>query len=145
MTTYTPPPGYQTVTPYLLVRGLDALLGFLDRVFGIEVHEKLCGADGNTRHAEIRIGESMIMFGEAPGADFEPQPAGLYVYVPDVDSIYEQALAAGAQPIMPPADQFYGDRQGGVSDPAGNTWWVATRKKTLSSDELQRRARESWS
>ena len=144
MTIFKPPPGYQTVTPYVAVRGLDAVLTFLDDIFGIRFHEKLEDANGVVRHAEVMIGDSMVMLGESPGDEFPPMPASLYVYVADVDEVYTKALASGAAEIMPPTDMFYGDRHGGIVDPAGNMWWIATRIEDLDQEEIQRRARSFW-
>ena len=90
-------------------------------------------------HAEVRIGDSMVMMGEASDA-WKPMPSALYLYVADVDVAYRRALAAGGTSTMEPMDQFYGDRSGGVKDPAGNIWWIATRVENLSREELERRA-----
>jgi len=134
------PEGYQSVTPYLVVPGVRDLLTFLEQAFDAEVTTApMTTPDGRVMHAEVRIGESRVMMGEPP-ADFAPMPALLYLYVADADAAYARALAAGATSMMEPADQFFGDRNAGVKDPCGNLWWLATRKETLSDEELRRRA-----
>ena len=99
----------------------------------------MAGPDGSVMHGEVRIGDSVVMMGEAWG-ESKPIAAALYLYVNDTDVTYRRALQAGATPLREPADQFYGDRSGGVKDPAGNQWWIATRKEDLSPEELARRA-----
>jgi PhnB protein len=135
------PPGYHSVTPYLTVTGVSALLDFLAKAFDAQETERVPGPDGTVAHAESRIGDSIIMMGEVRGA-LAPMPGVLYVYVPDTDATYRRALDAGALPVQEPADQFYGDRSAGVRDPAGNLWWIATRRETLSPEEIARRAAE---
>lgn len=90
-------------------------------------------------HAEVQIGDSVAMISDT-SAQSKPMPGMLYAYVPDVDATYKRALAAGATPIMEPADQFYGDRHGGVRDVAGNQWWIATHIEGVLPEELRRRA-----
>lgn len=132
------PDGYHTVTPYLKVEGVAELIDFLKRAFEAVETERLPGPDGKVGHAEVRIGDSVVMMGEA--GDGNPMPAMIYLYVSDTDAAYKRALEAGATSLMEPADQFYGDRNGGVQDPFGNIWWVATRKEDVSAEELRRRA-----
>lgn len=133
------PDGYHTVTPYLLAADVRPLLDFLQRGLGAVEVEKMTAPDGSIRHAEVRIGDSMVMLGAA-GGDYPPMPCMLYLYVEDVDALYQRALDAGATPVQPPADQFYGDRSGGVRDAAGNQWWMATHVEDVPPDELARRA-----
>ena len=117
------PDGYHTVTPYLLVRGVPEFLEFLKNAFGaIELVRTKGGAGGI--HAEVKIGDSHIMMGD--DGKRPTQPVTLYLYVPDADAAYNRALKAGAGSIQPPTDQPYGDRSAGVTDPFGNTWYVAT-------------------
>lgn len=137
------PDGYHSITPYLMVEDAAKLIEFAKQAFGAVETERVTRPDGGIMHAEVRIGDSPVMMGEPVGRP--PTPAGLYLYVADVDATYERALAAGAKPIMPPADQFYGDRSGGVTDPAGNMWWIATRIENLPKEELARRAQEAMS
>ncbi|MBZ5496966.1 MAG: VOC family protein [Acidobacteriia bacterium] len=91
------------------------------------------------QHAEAKIGDSIIMMGEAQG-EWKPKPATLYVYVDDVDAVYRRALQAGATSLREPANQFYGDRSGGVQDESGNQWWIATHIEHVTPEEMARRA-----
>jgi PhnB protein len=92
-------------------------------------------------HAEVRIGDSILMMGEA-SEEFPPMPGSFYVYVEDTDAAYQRALDAGAETLMEPADQFYGDRNAGVWDSCGNSWWIATHIEDVPEEEIGRRARE---
>jgi PhnB protein len=139
MTTKPIPDGYHTLTPYLIVADAAQQIEFLRKAFGAREHEMLREPDGTVMHADVLIGDSHVMLGQAKGA-WKPMQASIYMYVDDCDAAYRSALAAGATSIMEPADQFYGDRHGGVLDPAGNQWWMATRIENVSSEELQRRA-----
>jgi PhnB protein len=132
------PDGYHSVTPYLIVKGVAQLIDFLKSAFEAVETERLPGPDGTIGHAEVRIGDSIVMMGE--GEHFEPMPAAIYLYVNDVDACYTRALNAGATSVMEPADQFYGDRSGGVKDAFGNLWFVATHKEDVSPEEILRRA-----
>ena len=135
------PDGYHSITPYLVVPGVAKLLDFLKQAFGAEpTHPPMTKPDGTVMHAEVQIGDSRIMMGDASGAKSGSMPAVLYLYVPDCDAVYRRALQAGGTSISEPADQFYGDRHGGIMDPSGNQWWVATRKEDVSSEEMMKRA-----
>jgi len=120
------PPGFSAITPYLFADGADALLRFLIDGLGGEL--RLCHRrpDGMIGNAQVRIGPASLMLSEA-SADWPAMPASLYLYVADADAAMQRAMAAGAQAVMPVADQPYGDRQGGVRDPAGNLWWISQR------------------
>lgn len=133
------PEGYHSITPYLAVQGASRLIEFLQEAFDARVVERLDRPDGTVGHAEVRIGDSMLMVGDA-GAKWAPMPAGIYLYVNDTDSTYRRALAAGATSLMEPADQFYGDRNAGVKDPSGNHWWIATHVEDVSPEEMKRRS-----
>jgi len=133
------PEGFHTVTPYLVVKGAAALIEFLKQAFDAQELHVMKDAEGNVRHAEIRIGDSPIMLGEST-SQWQPMPAGIYLYVPDTDATYKKAMAAGASSIMEPADQFYGDRNGGVKDAWGNFWWIGTHVEDVSPEEMERRA-----
>lgn len=133
------PEGYHSVTPYLVVEGVPKLIDFLKAAFDAVETERVPGPDGKIGHAEVRIGDSVVMMGEA-GGESKPMPAMIYLYVSDADANYKRALDAGATSLMEPADQFYGDRSAGVKDPCGNQWWIATRIENVSKEELQRRA-----
>jgi PhnB protein len=134
------PEGYHSVTPYLSVQGVARLIDFLKQAFGAqEVHGPMTRPDGTIMHAEMKIGDSIVMMGE-PMGQFGPMPGAIHLYVEDVDATYRRALEAGATSLMEPADQFYGDRQGGVADPVGNHWWIATHKEDVSAQEIEKRA-----
>jgi uncharacterized glyoxalase superfamily protein PhnB len=133
------PEGYHTVTPYLSVQGADKLIEFLQQAFATTEVERVMRPDGTIGHAEVRIGDSIVMLGEAT-AEWKPMPCAIYLYVEDADATYQRALQAGATSIMEPADQFYGDRSAGVQDPSGNYWWIATHQEDVSPEELQKRA-----
>src|SRR5437867_10828831 len=116
------PVGFHTVTPYLVSEGVPRLIEFLDAAFNAVEVERSIDGNGRVMHAEVRIGDSMVMIGEA----MDRCPAvstSLYLYVPDIDAVYCQAIQAGGVSLMEPADQFYGDRNAGVQDPAGHKWW----------------------
>jgi PhnB protein len=132
------PPDHNTVSPYLVVHGVTGLLEFMRHAFGAQELHRTATPDGQVRHAEARIGDTVIMMGEAT-AEFPARPAMLHVYVSDADAVYRRALEAGAASLRAPADQFYGDRTGGVQDAFGNQWWMATHKEDVSDDEIARR------
>ncbi|MGH2454359.1 MAG: VOC family protein [bacterium] len=138
MTVKPVPEGYHTVTPYLIVRGVPQLLDFLKRAFDAVETERQT-RDGVVTHAEVRIGDSVVMMGEA-GDRNPPKPAMLYLYVKDADALYNRALQAGATSARELADEFYGDRVGAVKDSGGNEWWIATHQEDVSPEELARRA-----
>lgn len=134
------PDGYHTITPYLIVPDIQTVLDFVQGAFDAEVTMKINGPGGQPTHAEVRIGDSKVMMGQRP--DGGTMPAMIYVYVTDTDATYQRAIAAGATSEMEPSDQFYGDRNAGVKDQAGNLWWIATHIEDVPPDELQRRAAE---
>jgi PhnB protein len=138
------PAGYHTVTPYLTVADARKAIDFLKRAFDAKTTESLSeDSDGNIRHAEIKIGDSMVMVAQARD-EWKARPSAFYLYVPDCDGWYKRAMQAGAKSLMEPADQFYGDRNAGVEDPAGNYWWIATHIEDVSPDELDRRAQAAF-
>ncbi len=137
MTVAGKPERYHTVNPYIVVPDADRLAAFLKKAFEGEVVARIAGSDGSIMHLEVEVGDSVIMMGQSKG---EPRLCSLYLYVADTDSTHAAALEAGATSIMEPADRYYGDRNAGVKNPAGNLWWIATRKEELSPEELQRRA-----
>jgi PhnB protein len=116
---------YRTVTPYLIVSDVPRLLRFLSEAFGASERMRLPRADGSVMHAEVTIGDSIVMMGE-PTDKFGPMPASIYLRVDDADAAYRKALEAGGTSISEPADQPHaGERYGGVKDPCGNHWWPA--------------------
>jgi PhnB protein len=136
------PKGFHTVTPYLTVRDVDKVIQFLRQAFKAEVsHEPIKRPDGKIMHAQVKIGDSCVMMGEE-SEQAKATASTLYLYVPDVDQVYQQAVKAGGKSVMEPADMFYGDRCGGVKDSSGNSWMVATHKEDIELPELQKRADE---
>jgi PhnB protein len=141
------PEGYHSVTPYLILSGAGDAIAFYKRALGAEEVMRLADPGGKVHHAEISIGDSRIML-----ADEHPEiqalspktvggsPVSIHLYVEDVDRAVERAVAAGATLVRPVADQFYGDRVGGIEDPFGYRWFIATHKEDLTIDEIRRRA-----
>ncbi len=141
------PDGYHAVTPYLIVRGAARAIEFYRRAFGARELYRLDQPDGRVGHAEIQIGDSRVMLAdEHPEAGARsPEAVGgtpvtLTLYVPDVDATVARAVAAGATLVRPVADQFYGDRAGGLTDPFGHTWFVMTHVEDVTPGEMGRRA-----
>ena len=133
------PDNYHSVTPYLVVDGAVRLIDFATSVFGAQETERVDAPEGRIGHAELRIGDSLVMLADGHGGR-EPMPCMLHLYVDDADATYQRALAAGATSLEPPADKFYGDRGALVRDPCGNLWWIATHIEDVPPDELHRRA-----
>jgi uncharacterized glyoxalase superfamily protein PhnB len=135
------PDGFHTVTPYLVVPGVTTLIDFLQQAFDAQLlFSPMMRSDGGIGHAEVKIGDSIIMMGE-PMHDMPPMPGSIYLYVQETDAVYQRALQAGATSLMEPADQFYGDRSAGVKDPVGNQWWIATHKEDVPPEEMIKRAK----
>jgi len=132
------PDGYHTVTPYIVISDVAKLIEFLKNAFGASEITRHTRPDGSVMHAEVRIGDSVVMMGGAAGA-VKPFPAMLHVYVEDIDSVYRRAMQAGAISLREPANQIYGDRSGGVQDAFGNQWWLATHLEDVSEEEMARR------
>jgi PhnB protein len=140
------PEGYHTVTPYLIVNGGAAALEFYKKVFGATELMRFDGPGGKLAHAEMKIGDSIVMLSDEYGEmGFRgPQaiggsPVGIMLYVQDCDQIFNRAVAAGASVKKPLEDQFYGDRSGTLVDPFGHVWTIATHKEDVSPEEMQRR------
>jgi PhnB protein len=141
------PEGYPQVTPYLVVEGAEAAIAFYGTVFGATERMRLPGPDGTIGHAELRLGDSLLMVAdEAPQLGIRgPRaiggtPVTISVYVEDVDGVVERAVQAGATVLRPVEDQFYGDRSGQFEDPFGHRWSVATHVEDVSPEEMGRRA-----
>ena len=132
------PQGYHTVTPYLIVDDARAQIEFLQKAFGATKSFSHDGPDGKIAHAEVKVGDSILMIGNA-GGKWPARPCNIYLYVENTDDLYKRALAAGAKSVMEPANQFYGDRNAGVEDSNGNQWWIATHVEDVSPDEMERR------
>jgi len=120
------PDGYRTVTPYLIVPDADALLSYIEKAFAGRTRSRHTDDDGRVMHAEITIGDSVVMVGEA-NEEFPANRSMIHLYVADVDTMFRSAIEAGGTPIREPEDMPYGDRSGGVVDPWGTQWWMATR------------------
>jgi len=140
------PDGYHSVTPYLMVAGAAQAIDFYKKVFGAVETMRFPGPDGKIGHAEIRIGDSVIMLADdQPGAlcrgpkSLGGSSVGILLYVKDVDAVFNQAVAAGAKVVRPVANQFYGDRSGSVEDPFGHSWTIATHVEDLTAEEMQKR------
>jgi PhnB protein len=141
------PDGYHSVTPYLVVGDGARAIEFYKEAFGATELFRMDGPGGKIHHAEIRIGDSNIMLAdEHPEMNARsPQtlggsPVSLMLYVTDVDATVGKAVEAGAKLLRPVADQFYGDRTGGVEDPFGHAWYIATHVEDVAPEELQKRA-----
>ena len=140
------PEDYHSINPYLVVRNADRAIEFYKKAFGTEERFRMQGADGKTiMHAELKIGDSVFMLTEeSPDMKaLSPEsiggsPISLYVYVKNVDGVFNQAVSEGATALYPVRDQFYGDRCGYLKDPFGHLWSIATHKKDLSPDELRK-------
>ena len=140
------PEGYQRVTPYLSVDGAAEAIEFYVNVLGAKERMRMPAPEGKIGHAEIEIGNSVVMLAdEAPEIRFRsPRALGgtpviLHVYVEDADAVFEQAVAAGATALRPVEDKFYGDRTGEFKDPFGHRWSVATHVEDVSEEEMARR------
>jgi PhnB protein len=140
------PDGYHNVTPYLFVRGAAAAIEFYKTVFGATEILRMPGPDGRIAHAEIKIGDSIVMLAdENPGRGvMSPQTiggysAGMMVYIENVDAVVKKAIERGARALHPIKDQFYGDRSGSILDPFGHMWTIATHVEDVSEEELKKR------
>jgi len=120
------PDDYPSVSPYLTASDAQALVDFVVTTFGARVLRRFEREDGSIQHAELRIGDSVVMLGQAVEG-WPPVPAHLHVYVPDVDATYAKALGNGAESVQEPTQRGDPDRRSGVKDPVGNTWWISTQ------------------
>jgi PhnB protein len=144
------PDGYHTATPYLIVNGAAAAIDFYRKVFGAVERMRMPDDKGGVGHAELEIGDSVIML-----ADEQPMlgyrgpksiggtPVSIMLYVEDADAHFQQAVAAGATVKQPLEDKFYGDRSGSFEDPFGHVWIVSTHKEDVSPEEMQKRAAQA--
>ncbi|HEV2724230.1 MAG TPA: VOC family protein [Thermoleophilaceae bacterium] len=144
------PDGYPRVTPYLIIDGAAAAIEFYEKVLGAKERFRMEAPGGRLGHAELELGESLIMLAdEFPDMDvrgpktFGGTPVTISVYVQDVDAVFDAALAAGGTSVRPVEDQFYGDRNGQFEDPFGHRWSVATRVEDVPPEELEKRAAEA--
>ena len=140
------PDGHRTVTPYLAIKNATEALEFYKKAFGATERYRLMMPDGRVGHAEIGLGDSIVMLsdefpeygGKAPAA-LGGSPVSMHLYVEDVDAFVKKAVSAGASVRRPVMDQFYGDRAGQLEDPFGHLWWIATHKEDVAADEMQKR------
>jgi PhnB protein len=144
------PDGYHSITPYLIIRGAKKAMEFYSKAFGAQEVFKMEDEKGTIGHAEMRIGSSIFMLAdEKPNmphkspATLGGSPISIMLYVEDVDSTFKQAVSAGAEVERPLANQFYGDRTGGVKDPFGFSWYISTHVEDVSPEEMERRAKEA--
>ena len=146
------PEGYNTVTPYLVIKGAAQAIEYYKKVFGATVTVRMDAPGGRVAHAEMKIGDSIVML-----ADENPQmampghgsataiggsPVSLYLYLPNVDEVVAKAKAEGAKILKPVQDQFYGDRSGFLQDPFGHFWGIATHVEEVSPEELKERMKK---
>jgi PhnB protein len=145
------PEGYQTITPFLTVHNAAEAIEFYKKAFGAEERYRMNAPDGKcVAHAELKIGDSVFMLSdEMPGQSCESSAlgetcVGFYLYVKDVDEVFERAIDAGAKVKEPVKDEFWGDRIGKIIDPAGQEWILATHIEDVSPDELKKRGKEMF-
>lgn len=132
------PEGFHTVVPYLTVDDAESLINFIQRAFDGQVAYRMNDEQGNVRHAEMKIGDSRIMIGQARD-EWKSRPGMLVLYVPDCDAVYKKALDAGGTVVRELTTQPYGDRSGGIEDRQGNQWWISTHVEDVSPEEVERR------
>jgi PhnB protein len=145
------PKDYNTITPYLVVKGAAQAIEYYKRVFGATETVRMNGPDGKVGHAELKIGNSIIMLadenpnmgeGHAAASTVGGSPISLYVYFPNVDDVVQRAVAEGAKVLKPVEDQFYGDRNGFIRDPFGHLWGIATHVEDVSPQEMKERMKK---
>jgi uncharacterized glyoxalase superfamily protein PhnB len=139
-----PPKGYHSLTPALSLEGAARAIERYQKAFGAEEVSRFEGPGGKVMHAELRIGDSILMLGDSmPEMGSPPSSSSMWMYVDDCDAAYRRAVGAGATSVIEPADMFWGDRMAQVTDPWGIRWSFATRIKEMSPDEM-RAAGEAW-
>jgi PhnB protein len=141
------PEGYQTMTPQLALDDAAQTMDWYVKALGATEVSRFTGPDGKIMHAELAIGNSRFIVNDAMQGQKGPKsyggsPASWWLYVDNCDALFDRATTAGATVQVPLQDQFWGDRAGAISDPAGYTWWIASRKEDLTPQELQERADE---
>ena len=143
------PKGYNSVTPYLIIKGAAQAIDYYKKVFGATVVVRMDGPDGKVGHAELQIGDSRLMLadenpkmGATSATTIGNSPVSLYLYIPDVDKVVDRAVAEGARLVKPVQDQFYGDRSGFIQDPFGHFWGIATHVEDVSPQEMNERMKK---
>jgi PhnB protein len=149
MSIETPPPGYHSITPAIVVRDAAQAIDFYRRAFGAEEVSRMAGPGGSIMHAEIRIGDSVVMLGEEneqwgtkSPLSTNGNPGSLHVYVADADTAFQRAVDEGASVVYPLEDAFWGDRYGKVRDPFGHEWGIATRVREMTHEEMETAGQE---
>jgi PhnB protein len=144
------PKGYNSVTPYLIIKGAAKAIDYYKNVFGATEVVRMAGPDGRVGHAELQIGDSHIMLadefpemGHRSAESIGASPVSLLVYIPDCDKVVAKAVAGGAKVLKPVEDQFYGDRSGFIQDPFGHLWGIATHIEDVSPKEMVERAKKA--
>jgi PhnB protein len=152
MTVKPIPDGYRSVTPYLAVDGAEQAIAFYAKAFGAKERGRMQSPDGKIAHAELEIGDSLVMLSDPLPQFVTKSPlelggssASVMLYVEDVDAVVQQAVKAGATLEREPEDQFWGDRFGAVVDPFGHMWSIATHVEDVSPEEMQKRAQAAMS
>lgn len=146
------PEGYHSITPVLIVKDGNAAIEFYKKGFDVEERHRMKSPDGRVAHAELKLGDSIFMLSDeypemkchSPNS-IGGSPVSMYVYVEDVDELFNKAVSAGAKVLDPVKDQFWGDRHGRLEDPFGHLWSIATHKKDLSEEEMKRAAEAAFS
>jgi PhnB protein len=145
------PKGYHSITPYLVIKDAAQAIEYYKKVFGATEVVRMPGPDGKVGHAELEIGDSRIMLadenpsmgtGHASATSIGASPVSLYLYLPDVDRVFERATAAGAKVLRPVENQFYGDRSGFLQDPFGHLWGLATHVEDVSPEDMKQRMKK---
>jgi PhnB protein len=145
------PKGYNSITPYLIIKNAAQAIEYYKNVFGATEVFRMDGPGGKVGHAELQIGDSRFMLadenpsmgeGHSSASTIGASPVSLYLYVPEVDKIFDRAVSAGAKVIKPVQDQFYGDRSGFLRDPFGHLWGVATHVEDVSPQEMEERMKK---
>lgn len=145
------PDGYDSLIPYLVVRGAAKAIDFYKELFGATEMLRMADPTGATiQHAELKIRNSVLMLADempargilSPQALSGPPPSSLLLYLPDVDAVFQKAVSRGAKPLQPPTDQFYGDRMARFADPFGHVWSIATHIEDVAPEEMKKRAAE---
>lgn len=148
------PQGYNTITPYIVIKGAAKAIDYYKKVFGAAEVVRMNSPDGKVGHAELQIGTSRVMLadenpkmgqGYTSATTIGASPVSLYVYLPDVDRVIERAAAEGAKILRPVEDQFYGDRSGFIQDPFGHLWGIATHIEDVSETEMKERMKKMMS
>jgi PhnB protein len=146
------PEGFHSVTPYLVIKGAAQAIDYYKKVFGATELVRMNGPGGTVGHAELQIGDSRIMLadenptmgeGHASATTIGASPVSLYIYLPNVDEVMQNAKAAGAKVLRPAEDQFYGDRSGFIQDPFGHFWGIATHIEDVSPAEMKERMKKA--